>query len=360
MTKPRGIATPRWLVLESGAQHVIAMLRGTAPRALAARVARTIADSSRATVVLAKERRGMRRNPITLVHGGYAQSASFHLVTQHHAPIADLYVGHALALKIAHTVATDMGIPLQLYKHRGAAFKLTEESHEVVRNRRRARKAKARTNPTGAPVKGEVWTTLAGGRCKVLEATRTRVHVLHMESGNREWIERADFLASYRLKGRRNPIARSIDRRSIRTVKRGKSRVLLGCPKGKYRPRARGRRKCATSMRKVNPRPKPHAALVKQARATSEMWNEYQTTHTKHVAVASRRIPPVVVQLGEALGIQYRSRKYAGGPDNPSGKLIDYTHRFKSPRPILATDPAARQLYLVGGNVKVTPDGLVN
>lgn len=158
---------------------------------------------------------------------------------------------------------------------------------------------------------------------------------------------------------RTNPIARSIDRRSIRSIGRGGKRMLVGCPKRHYHPRARGRRKCDVGMRRVNPR-RAVARLIEEARETFHSWHEFPARSIMRVKGPDREIPPVLVKLGDAIGIDYRSDKYAGGPDNPTGRRIDYTHSFKKPLPILATDPAGKHLYLVGGKVKITPDGLVN
>lgn len=45
-----------------------------------------------------------------------------------------------------------------------------------------------------------------------------------------------------------NPRA-SFDPRSFRTVSRGTTRILVGCPKGKWRPRARPGNQCAVGLR---------------------------------------------------------------------------------------------------------------
>jgi len=63
------------------------------------------------------------------------------------------------------------------------------------------------SNPSGKPVAGETWHTVHGGRCKIISVRGSRVTILHMEDGNRETIDMAEFLASYRFGGRtaRNP-----------------------------------------------------------------------------------------------------------------------------------------------------------
>jgi transglutaminase-like putative cysteine protease len=65
----------------------------------------------------------------------------------------------------------------------------------------------------------------------------------------------------------------------------------------------------------------------------------------------TRTIPPVVVDLGELVGIMYRSDKWH--PDRPR----TYVH-FMQDRPRLVSDPDGRQLYLVGGRYRITKRGI--
>ena len=65
----------------------------------------------------------------------------------------------------------------------------------------------------------------------------------------------------------------------------------------------------------------------------------------------SRLIPRVVVELGELAGLIYRSEK--GQPGQPR----TYIHLMQSP-PRLVSDIAGTQLYIVGGNYRVTPAGI--
>jgi hypothetical protein len=67
-----------------------------------------------------------------------------------------------------------------------------------------------------------------------------------------------------------------------------------------------------------------------------------------------------MVRLGELHSVVYRSDKWAGGPDNPRGKSLLYEHTTQRPRPVLATDPDGRDLFIVGGKMRVTADGLIH
>jgi hypothetical protein len=64
-----------------------------------------------------------------------------------------------------------------------------------------------------------------------------------------------------------------------------------------------------------------------------------------------RLIPPVVVELGELVGLIYRSEK--GQPGQPR----TYIHFMEKP-PRLASNPEGTQLYVVGGSYRVTPQGI--
>lgn len=65
----------------------------------------------------------------------------------------------------------------------------------------------------------------------------------------------------------------------------------------------------------------------------------------------SRVIPPVVVDLGELVGLIYRSDK--GQPGRPQ----KYIHFMEKP-PRLVSNVEGRQLYVVGGSYRVTSRGI--
>lgn len=120
-------------------------------------------------------------------------------------------------------------------------------------------------------------------------------------------------------------------------------------PKGaapKRRPRDRGDRKAAAKVRR-NPE-----SLDARAARTFRKWHGFEARHVLKVKGPDRRIPATLVALGELPEIIYRSDKWEGRP-------ITYSHKTGQPRPILATDPDGKHLHIVGGNVRVTADGLV-
>lgn len=64
-----------------------------------------------------------------------------------------------------------------------------------------------------------------------------------------------------------------------------------------------------------------------------------------------RVIPPVVVELGELVGLMYRSDK------RQPGRPQTYIHRMEDP-PRLVSNIEGTQLYIVGGSYQVTPRGI--
>src|SRR5262245_42094982 len=69
------------------------------------------------------------------------------------------------------------------------------------------------------------------------------------------------------------------------------------------------------------------------------------------VEVRTPRIPPVLVELGEAVGLIYRSDKWQ------RGRPRTYIHFMEHP-PRLASNVAGTQLFLIGGSYRITPRGI--
>jgi hypothetical protein len=90
-----------------------------------------------------------------------------------------------------------------------------------------------------------------------------------------------------------------------------------------------------------------------QLQAADELYrtfNRFAPKHIKHVR-HSRLIPPVVVELGELAGLIYRSDKWQ--PGNPR----TYIH-FMENTPRLVSNVQGTQLYIVGGDYRITPRGI--
>jgi hypothetical protein len=173
-------------------------------------VAQVIANHFRRPIEVHQPRKGRMfvtravPNP-TLVHHGLADSASWHIFTANpvaggqHLPLADIYwsVPGGGARRIAMLLADIVGGPVFLAQN-------SREQHSFIDHlegkvglgttviQRREKGVRRNQRP------GEVWTTARGGRCKIMSVTPTRVQVLHLETGNREWIDKPEFYASYK------------------------------------------------------------------------------------------------------------------------------------------------------------------
>ena len=79
-------------------------------------------------------------------------------------------------------------------------------------------------------------------------------------------------------------------------------------------------------------------------------FNRFEPGRIDHVH-QSRLIPPVVVELGELAGLIYRSDKWQ------PGKPRTYIHFMENP-PRLVSDVQGTQLYIVGGDYRITSRGI--
>lgn len=82
----------------------------------------------------------------------------------------------------------------------------------------------------------------------------------------------------------------------------------------------------------------------------------FDTFHSFPPAIVIREpcrrvIPKVLVHVGELRGLIYRSDK------GQKGRPQTYIH-FMENAPRLACDPAGKQLYIIGGNYRVTARGI--
>jgi hypothetical protein len=107
----------------------------------------------------------------------------------------------------------------------------------------------------------------------------------------------------------------------------------------------------------VNPSPSPQPIHpsplrqdVHQGRTLYREFNHFEASRSIKVK-HSRLIPPVVVDLGELVGIIYRSDK--GQPGQPQA----YIHFMQDP-PRLVSDIEGTQLYIVGGSYQITRQGI--
>lgn len=210
--KHGGIRTPRWLVLEVDklerpTGRVFVMLDGKRfSKAIALRFAQQVADLYGASVATVMEHRNAKRNPWqdeyyqgarkardhrTLTHAGITQAAQFHLLSGRGAPLADLYVGHAWAVKVGQLFADIYGEPVQLVQHDSSFASVYDEPTERV--------PAAHRNPSRDPVKGETWTAWqTGNKCVVREVWGSQVEYLDKSTGNRTTETVSEFKATHK------------------------------------------------------------------------------------------------------------------------------------------------------------------
>jgi hypothetical protein len=79
-------------------------------------------------------------------------------------------------------------------------------------------------------------------------------------------------------------------------------------------------------------------------------FNQFRPSHVSRIRHA-RLMPAVVVQLGELIGLIYRSDKWQ------SGSPRTFIHFMEDP-PRLVCDPPGTQLYVVGGSYRVSARGI--
>lgn len=92
------------------------------------------------------------------------------------------------------------------------------------------------------------------------------------------------------------------------------------------------------------------AGTLNQGETLYQTFNGFEASKVETVRHA-RVIPPVVVELGELVGVIYRSDK--GQP----GKPLTYIHRMEEP-PRLVSNIEGTQLYIVGGSYRITSQGI--
>ena len=106
-----------------------------------------------------------------------------------------------------------------------------------------------------------------------------------------------------------------------------------------------------TSCQKDSDLPQGNAnEKIQMGRALYQQFNQFPADRIEHVH-HNRQIPPVVVGLGELTGVIYRSDKWQ------PGRPRTYIH-FLEEKPRLVSNVEGTQLYIVGGNYRVTPQGI--
>jgi len=120
----------------------------------------------------------------------------------------------------------------------------------------------------------------------------------------------------------------------------------------KYHPAAFARmirKAVATKAAKTNPG--IAGAVIEKAKKMFKGFHQFDPTKFTRVKIKSRQIPKRLVFLGYLVDLAYSSDKWH------KGKRVNYLHKFKH-RPILATNEGGDQLFIIGGKIKVRPEGI--
>lgn len=132
-----------------------------------------------------------------------------------------------------------------------------------------------------------------------------------------------------------------------------KRRATKAAPRTQRRLRSRSRRRPVKASRRMRRNPALSPALratFEKARQTFRMWHDFDPRDVMRIS-GPQRMPRVLVKLGELLQVAYRSNKW-------TGRLENYRHSTRRPRPLLCTDAAGKGLFIVGGGMRVTERGL--
>jgi hypothetical protein len=93
-----------------------------------------------------------------------------------------------------------------------------------------------------------------------------------------------------------------------------------------------------------------NAQQLQSAQELYRTFNRFEPDRIEHVH-HSRLIPSVVVELGELAGLIYRSDKWQ------PGRPRTYIHFMENP-PRLVSNVTGTQLYIVGGDYRITSRGI--
>lgn len=89
---------------------------------------------------------------------------------------------------------------------------------------------------------------------------------------------------------------------------------------------------------------------IQQGASLYQQFNQFEPSHIERTH-HPRLIPPVVVELGELVGLIYRSDKWQ------SGHPRAYIHLMQDP-PRLVSNVEGTQLYILGGSYRITEYGI--
>lgn len=91
----------------------------------------------------------------------------------------------------------------------------------------------------------------------------------------------------------------------------------------------------------------------KDVEKAADLFVQFRGENPRWIETVKLRVPPVMLLIGECDGVLYTTRR--------EGHIESYIHQFaKKSRPLLCSDAAGNQLFLVGGRYNFTDAGIVD
>ena len=90
-------------------------------------------------------------------------------------------------------------------------------------------------------------------------------------------------------------------------------------------------------------------------KAALSMYHKFHGRQPRRITRKNFRVPEALICLGDAVDITYKCDKVNGGGD---GRVARYKHKFGRGDK-LYVDPRGKQLYILGGRMRVNSRGIV-
>ena len=89
----------------------------------------------------------------------------------------------------------------------------------------------------------------------------------------------------------------------------------------------------------------------------AKRYFEFHGHKPRYIRKTDFHVPKGLVILGKAVAVEYYTDKLHGGGD---GKKAVYRHDFETPALLCMDERGKKQLYIIGGRVKITDAGIEN
>jgi hypothetical protein len=91
----------------------------------------------------------------------------------------------------------------------------------------------------------------------------------------------------------------------------------------------------------------------REVEKAADLYVQFRGENPEFIDTVKLSVPPVMLFIGECDGVLYTTRR--------EGHIESYIHQFaKKSRPLLCSDAAGKQLFLIGGRYNFTDAGIVD